>query len=86
MTAYRFLYRDKARHNGGWMFLPGRAAFNTREGAERLVTEWNQRDRNKWVWRCEESLPGDIDHPDFDENAFRITHPWLYWPRIKEPA
>ena len=64
MSAYRFLYRPAARHNGGWQFLPGIAAYNTQEGAARLVAEWNRRDRGRWAWMYEECLPGDLDHPD----------------------
>ena len=60
-TAFRYFYQPAKEQDGCWMYLG--AALNTRAGADRLVAEFNRRDRGKWRWRCALVLPTDFDHP-----------------------
>lgn len=55
----------------GWTVHFALTAFNTAEGAEHLVKEWNRRDRGKLEWKCEPVLPTDIDYPGNYERHLR---------------
>lgn len=63
----RYLYRPaNAQQLSFWDVLaPGAAPLNTRAGHDRLIGEWNEGDKGKWVWRWEEVLRCDFDYPSF---------------------
>ena len=61
MTAYRFMCRRPGER--WWEVYLGLTAFNTAEGAARLVAEWNREYRGRREWTCQEALPTDIDYP-----------------------
>jgi hypothetical protein len=44
----------------------GMSAFNTPQGHDRLVSEWNKRDHGTRVWSWEPVLRGDVDDPAKD--------------------
>lgn len=74
MTVYRFMYRRADSSVFGPYDVPlALTSSHTPESAAALVSEWNQRDRGKRVWRCDECLPGDIDHP---EEPFKTLEPF----------
>lgn len=57
----RFFYRHPA--DSGWGCSFAMTATMPISSADRLVREWNRRDKGRLEWRHEESLPGDIDYP-----------------------
>ena len=57
----RFFYRHPK--DVGWNCHFAMTATMPLSSADRLVREWNRRDRGRFEWRHEESLPGDIDYP-----------------------
>lgn len=60
----RYLYQPVGMGSPStWHFLKSIPALNTSEGHDRLVKEWNWRDRGKEVWRWEEVEKKDIDYP-----------------------
>ena len=68
-TAYRFGCRWPGEM--GYTVYFALTAFNTAEGAARLVAQWNQEDRGRREWMCEESFPTDVDYPGNHEKHLR---------------
>lgn len=64
-TAFRFGSRDPrtSTETGPWDTDLSLTAMMTRKEADAQVKRWNKRDKPFRVWRCEEVLPTDIDHP-----------------------
>jgi hypothetical protein len=63
----RYYYRpaDSPPQSFWRLLAPGSAPLNTRAGHDRLVSEFNTRDKRKWVWQWEEVLRNDFDYPSF---------------------
>ena len=63
----RYYYRPaNAPPQSFWRLLaPGSAPLNTRAGHDRLISEFDNRDKHKWVWHWEEVLRTDFDYPSF---------------------
>jgi len=63
----RYYYRpaDSPPQSFWELLAPGSAPLNTRAGHDRLISEFNNRDKHKWVWHWEEVLRNDFDYPSF---------------------
>ena len=63
----RYYYRpaDSPPQSFWRLLAPGCAPLNTRAGHDRLISEFNNRDKRKWVWKWEEVLRNDFDYPSF---------------------
>lgn len=69
----RYFYQPTDKTVMYWELLsPGLAPMNTPAGHNRLVADWNRRDKGKWSWRWEEVLPGDFDHPTVRAKLRRV--------------
>ena len=63
----RYYYRpaDSPPQSFWRLLAPGSAPLNTPAGHDRRISEFNNRDKHKWVWQWEEVLRNDFDYPSF---------------------
>lgn len=57
--AFRFLYKRPG--DFGWHYLC--ANYHSKDSASELVSRWNRRDCNRWIWKMDEVLTTDFDYP-----------------------
>ena len=64
MVAGRYLCRivGQSTDAGPWDGYTCLNAMNCRVGHDRVVSEWNRRDRGGRIWRWVEILEGDFDY------------------------
>lgn len=90
----RFLYKLHNEH--GWECLLSMTAAIPRSNVDEFVASLNRRDSGFRVWRHEECLHGDIDHPSKKgvQNSMktrececrRCGHKWTYQVKLSSDS